>query len=177
MSLASRDDTNYAVRLYCESITTCRSPGKRRRRSSTNTQRPGSTARPPPSTRNKAPGVRPLLMRTLARFNRRVTTPTLRGLTGRIPGYANVVHTGRRTGQRYRTPVGITLRHNEIHIAVNYGRQSDWIQNVLSAKQLILEHRGRTLTLHYPEVVRINGRDILRAVLGDDCDNISMPRR
>jgi hypothetical protein len=83
----------------------------------------------------------------------------------------------RRTGQRYRTPVGITWRHNEIHIAVNYGRRSDWIQNVLSANQLILEHRSRTLTLHDPEVVRINGRDILRAVLGDDCDNPSMPRR
>lgn len=90
--------------------------------------------------------------------------PAFRSVAARIPGYANVMHTGRRTGRRYRTPGGITWHHNEVRIALNYGYNSDWVQNVLTEGELELEHRGQTITLTEPEITQISGRDFLLAL-------------
>jgi len=107
----------------------------------------------------------PQAMRLLAWFNRRATNPAFRALARRLPGYANVVHTGRRSGRRYRTPVGVTWHGSELQIALNYGRRSDWVRNVITAGRFDLEHRGRAVTLDEPEIVRIATRDFLRAVV------------
>ncbi|GAA5094760.1 nitroreductase/quinone reductase family protein [Nocardia iowensis] len=104
-------------------------------------------------------------MRVLARFNRHVTNPAFRAVAAHVPGYANVVHTGRRTGRRYRTPVGITWQRNELRIALNYGMHSDWVKNVLAADSLTLDHRGKRITLTEPRVAQIGGRDFLLATI------------
>ena len=44
------------------------------------------------------------LPRSVARFNRRVTNRLLGRLAPRLPGFGIVVHTGRKTQRRYRTP-------------------------------------------------------------------------
>ena len=103
------------------------------------------------------------LMRILARVNRRLTNPPFNALATRLPGYAVVVHTGRRTGHRYRTPVGIRWCGNQVQIALNYGRRSDWAQNVLAADHLVLEHRGHQIPLNQPHIVHTGRRYFLRA--------------
>ncbi|NNH70484.1 nitroreductase family deazaflavin-dependent oxidoreductase [Nocardia uniformis] len=107
-------------------------------------------------------------MRQLARINRYLTNPAFRALAARLPGYANVVHIGRRTGRHYRTPVGITRHHDEIRIALNYGRHSDWVRNVLAVGDFELEHRGRTIALTDARVARLDGRDFLLATTEPD---------
>lgn len=102
-------------------------------------------------------------MRMLAGFNRRLTNPVFRTVAPRIPGHANLVHIGRRSGRSYRTPVGTTWRGDELLIAVNYGRHSDWVRNVLAAGEFELEQRARTVRLRQPHLVTIAGRDFLSA--------------
>ncbi|MCM6774389.1 nitroreductase family deazaflavin-dependent oxidoreductase [Nocardia sp. CDC159] len=102
-------------------------------------------------------------MRLLAGFNRRVTNPGFRVLARRVAGYANVVHTGRRSGRTYRTPVGITWDGDQLLVAVNYGRRSDWVCNVLAAERFRLEHRGREIPMDRPQLELIGGRYFLIA--------------
>ncbi|RDI59011.1 nitroreductase/quinone reductase family protein [Nocardia pseudobrasiliensis] len=102
-------------------------------------------------------------MRLLAGFNRRVTNPGFRLFAGRVEGYANVVHTGRRSGRTYRTPVGITWDGDQLLVAVNYGRGSDWVRNVLAAQCFQLEHRGREISMDRPQLACIGGRYFLIA--------------
>ncbi|WP_194818228.1 nitroreductase/quinone reductase family protein [Nocardia sp. XZ_19_385] len=106
-------------------------------------------------------------MRLLARVNRRATNPLFRALAARVPGYANVVHYGRRTGRRFRTPIGTTWRDGELLVALNYGTGSDWVRNVLAAGGFELEHRGRVLRLTEPRIGTRGGRDVLSARLAD----------
>ena len=92
----------------------------------------------------------------LARFNRRVTNPLLmRGLGGlRPPGYAVVVHHGRRSGRAYRTPISVFRRRGGYVVALTYGPRTDWLRNVLAAGECLLERRGRRVRLANPRVVR-----------------------
>ncbi|WP_228817879.1 nitroreductase/quinone reductase family protein [Nocardia transvalensis] len=102
-------------------------------------------------------------MRLLARINRYLTNPLFRVVAGRVRGYANIVHTGRRSGRSYRTPVGITWDGNQLMVAVNYGATSDWVRNIVTAGAFRLEHRGRSIAMDRPELARIGGRDFLIA--------------
>ncbi|MFI6867696.1 nitroreductase/quinone reductase family protein [Nocardia sp. NPDC050406] len=106
-------------------------------------------------------------MRLLARLNRHLTNPLFLPIAARIPGYANVIHIGRRTGRRYRTPVGITWHGPQLRTALNYGPHSDWTRNILAAGRFDLEHRGRRLTLTDPQLTTIDGRPFLTAVIDD----------
>ncbi|MEC3957752.1 nitroreductase/quinone reductase family protein [Nocardia sp. CDC153] len=94
-----------------------------------------------------------------------MTNPAVRYLTARIPGYANVVHIGRRSGRRFRTPVGTTWRGDELRIAVNYGERSDWVRNILKSGAFELEHRGDHLRMTDPHLTTIDGRPTLVATV------------
>ncbi|WP_459963498.1 nitroreductase/quinone reductase family protein [Nocardia sp. IFM 10818] len=102
-------------------------------------------------------------MRLLAAFNRRVTNPVFGRIAGRVPGYANVVHVGRCSGRRYRTPVGTTWRGEELLIAVNYGRGSDWVRNVLAAGEFELEQGAEVVRMGHPRLITLDGRQFLAA--------------
>ncbi|WP_460695795.1 nitroreductase family deazaflavin-dependent oxidoreductase [Nocardia thraciensis] len=106
-------------------------------------------------------------MRLLARVNRCATNPGFRWFAGRVDGYANVVHVGRRSGRSYRTPIGITWNGDELMVAVNYGRTSDWVRNILASGDFRLEHRGRCLAMRRPRLLRIGRRDFLVAERAD----------
>ena len=81
--------------------------------------------------------------RALAAFNRRVTNPIQRRWAGVIPLHGIIEHTGRRSGRAYRTPVLAFVRGDRVAFLVGYGLQSDWVRNLLAAKQGGLEHRRR----------------------------------
>jgi deazaflavin-dependent oxidoreductase (nitroreductase family) len=93
------------------------------------------------------------LPRGLARFNRKVTNPVLRHLAVRAPGFAVVHHTGRRSGTPRTTPVNLFRHGDEYVIALTYGRESQWVKNVLAAGRFDVVARGRTVRLIEPEVV------------------------
>ncbi len=82
----------------------------------------------------------------LGRFNRRVTNHVAGPLAGRLPGFAIVIHTGRRTGRRYRTPVNLFRSDDDFVIALTYGALGDWVRNVLAAGGCEVETRGAIVT-------------------------------
>src|SRR5438874_11172695 len=89
----------------------------------------------------------------LARFNRTVTNRLTRLVAGHLPGFGSVVHVGRRSGRRYRTPVNVFERPGGYVIALTYGDAADWIRNVMSAGGCELERRGRLVQVADPRVV------------------------
>ena len=91
--------------------------------------------------------------RRVARFNRVVTNRLLGPLATRLPGWAMVTHTGRKSGRRYRTPVLVFRRGNRFVIALTYGPDADWVRNVLAAGGCTLETQGRTVPLTRPRLV------------------------
>lgn len=89
----------------------------------------------------------------LGRFNRNVTNRVTRWFAGRLPGFAIVTHTGRRTGRRYRTPVNIFRSGDAYVIALTYGRDRDWVRNVMAAGGCDVEARGAALHLEDPRIM------------------------
>ena len=88
--------------------------------------------------------------RAVARFNKRVTSPVARVLVPRLPGFALIVHTGRKSGTEYRTPVNAFHVDGGIRIAPTYGRGSDWVRNVLAADGCTVIMRGKRIALTAP---------------------------
>jgi deazaflavin-dependent oxidoreductase (nitroreductase family) len=89
----------------------------------------------------------------VARFNRAVTNRITRHFAGRAPGFGIVIHRGRTSGRVYRTPVNVFRVSEGFLIALTYGRQSDWVQNVLAQGGCALETRGRVYQLSGPVVI------------------------
>jgi len=89
----------------------------------------------------------------LARFNRQATNRLARQVAGRLPGFAIVRHHGRRSDRAYRTPVNAFARPGGYVIALTYGPQTDWVQNVLAAGGCELEVRGHLVHLVEPRIV------------------------
>lgn len=90
---------------------------------------------------------------SMTHFNRhanRFLGPVMRVL----PGFGVVVHTGRKTGRQYRTPVKVFSRPRDYFIALTYGLDVDWVRNVLASGGCTLETRGRALRLTRPRLVR-----------------------
>src|SRR5215210_9422243 len=103
----------------------------------------------------------------LARFNRVVTNRIARRVAGRAPGFAIVEHVGRRSGRTHRTPVNI-FRHggDRYVIALTYGRDSQWVRNVLAAGGCVALTRGRRVQLIDPEVVHDPARSLVPRPVG-----------
>lgn len=94
----------------------------------------------------------------------------LRPVAERLPYFGVVVHRGRTTGRQYRTPVNAFPNRDGYLIALTYGRETDWVKNVLAAGRCRLIHRGMVLDLAAPAVLPLSehGRAIpawIRAVL------------
>lgn len=95
------------------------------------------------------------LPRWVARFNRRVTNPALGPLAGRVRYFAVVEHRGRASGRIYRTPVNAFPDGDRFLIALTYGREVDWVKNVVASGRCRLIHRGRPINVTGPRVVRL----------------------
>jgi deazaflavin-dependent oxidoreductase (nitroreductase family) len=111
------------------------------------------------------------LSRTIARFNKRIANPVMRTVAGRVPMLGLLVHRGRSSGSVYTTPVNVFLTADGVLIPVTYGRNSDWVQNVLAAGECDLVHRSRTLRLTTPRFadsadVHAYVPTVVRAALG-----------
>jgi deazaflavin-dependent oxidoreductase (nitroreductase family) len=103
--------------------------------------------------------------RWLARANRVGLNRVVGLFASRVPGFAMVEHRGRRSGRVYRTPVNVFRRDNGYVIALTYGPESDWVQNVLAAGGCRLEARGNRADLGAPKIVRDDRRSAVPVVI------------
>jgi deazaflavin-dependent oxidoreductase (nitroreductase family) len=90
----------------------------------------------------------------LARFNLFVTNRITIHLASRVPGFGILTHQGRKWGRQYRTPLNVFRVPEGYLIALTYGRESEWVRNVLAAGGCQLETRRRTYQLASPAIVR-----------------------
>lgn len=99
-----------------------------------------------------------VLGRRVARFNHVVTHPLTRPIAGWLPGFGTIVHTGRRSGRSYRTPLNVFRTGNGFVVALTYGPDADWVRNVLAAGGCELETRRRRHRLTDPRLVHDESR-------------------
>jgi deazaflavin-dependent oxidoreductase (nitroreductase family) len=92
------------------------------------------------------------LSRRVARFNKRVTNRVQGVYAWLVPPWAVIVHRGRRSGRRYRTPLLAFRRDRTLIVALLYGQQSDWLRNLLHGGGHVIR-RGSTYTVPPPEVI------------------------
>ena len=93
------------------------------------------------------------LPKRLARFNRVITNRVAFPVARRVPGFGVVLHTGRRSGRSYRTPVNAFRAPDGYVIALTYGPDSDWPKNVLAAGGCTLLTRGTAVPLAGPRLI------------------------
>jgi deazaflavin-dependent oxidoreductase (nitroreductase family) len=97
-------------------------------------------------TRSLAPGWLPA-------FNRVVTNPIQRLWAPHLPPFAVVVHTGRRSGRTFETPVLAFPDGDRIAIGLTYGSRAQWVRNVLAADEAELIRRDRRIRVRNPRIV------------------------
>jgi deazaflavin-dependent oxidoreductase (nitroreductase family) len=92
------------------------------------------------------------LSRRVARFNKLINNRIQGVYAWLVPPWAVILHQGRRSGRRYRTPVLAFKRDHTLIVALLYGEESDWLRN-LQAGDGHLVRAGRTFRLASPRVV------------------------
>ncbi len=90
--------------------------------------------------------------RVVARFNKRVTNPLQLNWASYLPPWAVIEHVGRRSGHRYLTPVICAVDGGTLYVAVLYGEESDWVQNLLRAGSGGVRRGGRRYRLERPRL-------------------------
>jgi deazaflavin-dependent oxidoreductase (nitroreductase family) len=81
-----------------------------------------------------------------------VINPILRRFAAWIPGFAILSYTGRLSGRTYQIPMKVFRSGNDYVIALTYGRQVQWLANVVAAGRCELRERGKTVHLANPRV-------------------------
>jgi deazaflavin-dependent oxidoreductase (nitroreductase family) len=102
--------------------------------------------------------------RALARLNKAGLNRLTRHTAPLTPGMGVVVHTGRRSGRRYETPVNVFRTADGFVFALTYGPDCDWVRNVLAAGGCGLKTGRRTIRLVAPRVFRDENRRDIRPV-------------
>jgi deazaflavin-dependent oxidoreductase (nitroreductase family) len=70
------------------------------------------------------------------------------------PGWAVVIHRGRKSGRVFRTPLWAFRRRGGYVIALTYGSHADWVRNVMTEGGCELESRRRHYKLGAPRLYR-----------------------
>ena len=73
--------------------------------------------------------------------------------SGRIPLWAVVEHTGRRSGKRYRTPIAMRRTARGFVIPLPYGEGTDWCRNTIAANGCAVRWNGRSVPVGSPRVI------------------------
>lgn len=102
--------------------------------------------------------------RVMARVNRIGPNRILRHAAPYVPGYALVVHHGRRSGREYSTPVWAFRTDTGYVVALVYGRESDWVRNVLAEGGCTLLTVGRSVQCGSPHLYVDPDRHHIRPV-------------
>jgi deazaflavin-dependent oxidoreductase (nitroreductase family) len=92
--------------------------------------------------------------RWVARANKAGLNRVTKFVAPWAPGWAVVVHRGRKSGKTFRTPLWAFRRRDGYVIALTYGSSADWVRNVLAAGGCELETRRRRYQVSDPRVYR-----------------------
>ncbi len=99
----------------------------------------------------------PLLLRFrprwVAAFNLKVTNRITAPFVTWLPGFGVITHIGRKSRRVFRTPVNVFPTPEGFLIALTYGPDSQWVQNVLAAGTAELETRRTKYHLSAPTVI------------------------
>ncbi|MFD1506804.1 nitroreductase family deazaflavin-dependent oxidoreductase [Georgenia yuyongxinii] len=93
------------------------------------------------------------LPRWLGRANRLVLNRVMGLVAPRLPGFAVLTHVGRRSGREHSAVVNIFRAGPGYRVALTYGREADWVRNVLAAGGCWITTRGRRVELAEPRLV------------------------
>jgi deazaflavin-dependent oxidoreductase (nitroreductase family) len=108
--------------------------------------------------------------RWVAAFNLAVTNRITSRFAARLPGFGILTHVGRKSGRFYRTPVNVFREPDGFLIALTYGRECEWVRNVLAAEGCQLETRRVRYQLSAPTIVHDTARGrfphVVRMILG-----------
>jgi deazaflavin-dependent oxidoreductase (nitroreductase family) len=97
-------------------------------------------------------------------WNKAGLNKVTRHIAPRMPGFGVIVHSGRRSGRQYQTPVNVFPAGNGYVFALTYGADTDWVQNVLAAGGCELRTRGRVVQLESPRLFHDESRRDIRPV-------------
>lgn len=91
---------------------------------------------------------------SVRRLNRAFSNPRAMKAAGK-PGatYSVIRHEGRISGRSYQTPVGVVATDDGFVIALPYGPDADWVENVLKAGTATILDQGNTFRVGSPRVV------------------------
>lgn len=108
--------------------------------------------------------------RQLAAFHRSITNPIARRFAATLPGFGIITSVGRKSGKLYRTPVNVFREPERFLIALTYGRNSDWVKNIVAAGGCRLETCRVSYQLSAPTIVHDPTRRrfplLVRIILG-----------
>lgn len=89
----------------------------------------------------------------LAKFNRVATNKVVAPFARRLPGFAVLRHTGRRTGAVYETPLNAWRDGDRIVVALTYGEDVDWLKNARASAGAVFVMGGEDVGAGKPGVV------------------------
>lgn len=91
--------------------------------------------------------------RSVARFNRRFTNRVAVHVVARMPALGVLEHSGRRTGNRYRTPLLVFDTVDGYALLIGYGPTTHWVRNVLVHGSATIRKHGHTHEVRNPRVL------------------------
>lgn len=102
--------------------------------------------------------------KVVRRWNKVGLNRLTRHVASWMPGFGVIIHHGRRSGRRYQTPVNVFSADNGYVVALTYGPDTDWVNNVLAAGGCELRTRGQTIRLGSPRLFHDESRSSIRPV-------------
>ena len=90
--------------------------------------------------------------RALAQYTRGAVNRMTLHLAGHA-AFADLEHTGRKSGTVRHTPVRAFRAGDAVVVGLNFGRQSDWYQNIKAAETCRMRLGGELFTLGRPELI------------------------
>ena len=100
---------------------------------------------------------RSAVARAQRRFNRDHMNPRQRGTAGTAGATTALVrHTGRRSGRTYETPVDAVPTSDGFVVSMVYGRDTDWVRNLLAGGPAAVVHDGTEHTVAAADVVTVD---------------------
>jgi len=84
----------------------------------------------------------------VAGINKHVTNRFFNLFAGWLAPFAIVHHRGRRSGRGYRTPVMAFKTETGYVIALTYGRDVDWVKNLMASDGGSLKRKGDEIQIH-----------------------------
>ena len=102
----------------------------------------------------------PVLIRSMpipkiiATLNKYVTNSLFLLFARWLPPFAIVNHQGRKSGRRYRTPILAFPTDTGFVFALTYGRNVDWVRNLMASDGGTLEYKGDEVPIRRIRIVK-----------------------